>query len=379
MQILFIVLAVVGLLLAVLPEFANRMKQGAMIRKAFGNRADVILGIIGSVGMLIFIVGLLGFFLNRFVPNVDVSKGIQFNDRESILVFGALQQIRYYGIIIVMAMLIAANVSARLAIVDGRDPEHIWGALTWAIIPGIIFARLWFVTFPPETLVQQGQDAAYFYSNFFDVNNGAIAIWSGGLSIFGAVLGGFGGAYIYFKRNGLAIPAWVDIAAVGLPLGQAIGRWANFINQELYGAATNLPWGISIDSANRVFPYTSTVEYPVSETLFHPLFLYESLWSLVAFIVLLNLFLRQRNKLVPGDIFLIFLMQYSVIRFLLEFLRLEITRFGAFNFSQIVTLVIFLVAGGIFFMRHRDGANVPRRKDLKDRVVSAKTTEEAHA
>jgi phosphatidylglycerol:prolipoprotein diacylglycerol transferase len=362
MLALFIVLAVIGIILIILPEIATRTAQGRAFRERLGDNANMILGIVGSVGMLVFLIGLIGALLNRFVPGTDLSQGIQFNERESLLLWGALQ-IRYYGIIIVLAMLVAANVSARLADVDGRNPEHIWGALTWAIIPGIILARLWFVTFPPET---GGLTAADYYSNFFDLNNGAIAIWSGGLSIFGAVIGGFLGAYIYFRRNGLAVPAWLDIAAVGLPLGQAIGRWANYINQELYGTVTTLPWGIQIDSANRVFPFESTVEYPVSETLFHPLFLYESLWSFVAFIVLLNLFLRQRKTMTPGNIFLIYLMQYSVIRFLLEFLRLEVSVVGGFNLSQVVTAIVFVVAAGLFFTRR---SSTEKRKDLKDRPL----------
>lgn len=363
MQVLFIVLAVLGIVMIILPEVANRSVQGATLKERMGERADLILGIVGSVGMIVFLVGVVGFLLNRFVPNLDIASGIEFNERESLLLWGALQ-IRYYGIIIVLAMLLAANVAARLAIVDRRNPEHIWGALTWAIIPGIILARLWFVTFPPNV---SGLTAADYYSNFFDLNYGAIAIWSGGLSIFGAVIGGFGGAYIYFRRNGLAVPAWLDIAAVALPLGQAVGRWANYVNQELYGTVTNLPWGISIESAQRVFPFESTVEYPVSETLFHPLFLYESLWSLVAFIVLLNLFLRNRNKMTPGNIFLIYLMQYSVIRFLLEFLRLEVSVIGGFNLSQVVTALVFIVAGVLLFTRR--SADV-RRKDLKDRPMA---------
>ena len=141
-------------------------------------------------------------------------------------------QIRYYGIIIVTAMLMATVIAARLAKKTGRDPEHVYGALTWAIIPGIILARLWFVFFPSESL---GVDRSYLLENFFNLENGAIAIWSGGLSIFGAVLGGLLGTLVYLRRNKLPVAPWLDIAAVVLPLGQAIGRWANYVNQELYG------------------------------------------------------------------------------------------------------------------------------------------------
>lgn len=274
--------------------------------------------------------------------------------RELVVLFDRVQ-IRYYGIIIVAAMLIAATVAARLAKRDGRDPDHIWGALTWAIIPAIIGARLWFVLFPPAALVDRGMNTTWFFENFFNLENGAIAIWSGGLSIFGAILGGFLGAYIYIRRNKLPLAPWLDIAAVGIPLGQAIGRWANFVNQELYGIPTTLPWGIPIDSASRIEPYRSLVEYPVG-TLFHPLFLYESLWSVVAFIVLLNLFLRYRHRLIAGDIFLIYLAQYAFVRFLLEGIRVEVTLIGDLNLSQALMAVVFIAALGALIYRHRPGA-----------------------
>ncbi len=278
-------------------------------------------------------------------------------------------QIRFYGIIIVLAMLVAAFVAARIAKRDGKDPEHIWGALTWAIIPGIILARLWFVFFPPISLTAGCatvattdicRDTSWFLANFFDLQNGGIAIWSGGLSIFGAIIGGFIGAYIYMRRNKLQMLSWLDIAGIALPLGQAIGRWANYINQELYGSVTSLPWGITIQSASRVAPYTSTIDYPVDTTLFHPLFLYESLWSLLAFIVLLNVYQRYRSRLWAGDVFLFYLMQYSVIRFLLEFLRVDVTQVGGMNLSQIVCVVAFIGSLVYFMYRHRSGAPEPQ-------------------
>lgn len=289
-------------------------------------------------------------------------------EQEGIRIAETLQ-IRYYGLIIVLAMLVAAFVAARLAKRDGRDPEHVWGALTWAIIPGIILARLWFVIFPPATLTagcatesttDLCRDLAWFAQNIGDLQNGPLAIWSGGLSIFGAVLGGLIGAYLYLRRNKLPIGAWLDIAGVALPLGQAIGRWANFVNQELYGSITTLPWGITIDAAHRVAPYTSTIDYPVATTQFHPLFLYESLWCFLAFIVLMNVFLRYRNRLIPGDIFLLYLIQYSFIRFLLEFLRAEpaFVPGTSINSSQAITALVFVGSLLYFLYRHRPGAVV---------------------
>jgi phosphatidylglycerol:prolipoprotein diacylglycerol transferase len=297
-------------------------------------------------------------------------------EREFIVIGNAVQ-IRYYGIIIVVAMLAAAWMAARLAKRDGRDPEHVWGALTWAIIPGIILARLWFVLFPPASLVlgcrdtdpaTLCQDTAWMLQNFFNTQNGAIAIWSGGLGIFGAVIGGLLGMYVYMRRNKLSMAYWLDIAGVVLPLAQAIGRWANFVNQELYGSVTTLPWGITIDSAHRVEPYKSTVDYPLVDSAtqaaarFHPLFLYESLWNVIAFFVLLQIFLKYRSRLRPGDIFLLWVIQYSVIRFLLEFLRAEPAFLPGttINSSQTATAIAFVVALGIFVYRHRPGLAASR-------------------
>jgi phosphatidylglycerol:prolipoprotein diacylglycerol transferase len=280
---------------------------------------------------------------------------------ENILLFDKLQ-IRYYGIIIVVAMLIAAMVAARLAKRSKLDPDHIWGALTWAIIPGIVLARLWFVLLPPAslcpdpTVADKCQNAAWFMQNFFNLQNGAIAIWSGGLVIFGAVLGGALGAYIYMRRNKLPMLVWMDIAAVALPLGQAIGRLANYVNQELYGIPTTLPWGISIDVAHRVGIYKSLVDYPI-DTRFHPLFLYEALWSLIAFFVLLNIYQRYRSRLLAGDVFLLWVAEYAVIRFLLEFIKVEVSYIPGTNINsaQVVCVAAFVVAVGILLYRHLEG------------------------
>ncbi len=335
------------------------------------------------------------------------------------IVIGNLQ-IRYYGIIIVVALLAGAYVASLLASRTGRDSDHIWGGLTWAIIPGIIGARLWFVLFPPVSLIAgcgiEGEvchDTAWFLANFFDAQNGAIAIWSGGLSIFGGMLGAAFGAWLYlgawhnrivgllttiltpliwlyqllewlvnaaiqrvqgkdvnafryqrpksdFPDAGLPFGPWIDIAGVAIPLGQAIGRFANYVNQELYGSPTNLPWGIQIPRDARVAPYESLIDFPL-DSLFHPIWAYEALWSLVAFFVLWRIFHHYRDRLFSGDIFLLYIAQYSFVRFLLEFLRVEIAQIGAtgINSSQTFTLIAFIAAVGLLLYRHRNGSPAP--------------------
>jgi len=204
--------------------------------------------------------------------------------------------------------------------------------------------------------VAQGITRSWMLNHPFDLDNGPLAVWNGGLGIFGAVLGGLLGVYIYMRRNNLPLAAWLDVAGVTLPLAQAIGRWANYVNQELYGKATSLPWGIAIDAAHRVDPYDNIVEYPTSGatiTHFHPLFLYESLWNLLAFIILLNIYLRRRRTLRAGDVFLMYVAQYSLVRFLLEFLRADIPTVGGINTSQAATGVLFVISVLLLIYRFR--------------------------
>jgi phosphatidylglycerol:prolipoprotein diacylglycerol transferase len=272
-------------------------------------------------------------------------------------------QIRYYGIIIVAAILVAAMIAARLAKRDGRDPDHVWGAMFGAVILGIIGARLWFVLFPPQSLIAADKDTAWYFNNFGNLVDGPLAIWSGGLHIFGAFLGGGIGALLYLRQQRQPVAPWLDIAAVVLPLGQAIGRWANFINQELYGGPTGVNWwGIAIESQFRVAPYTSTIDYP-AETLFHPLFLYESLWSLAAFVVLLYLWQRYRKQWREGTIFLLFVAQYAFIRFLLEHLRVELSLLNLggtiINVTQAICIVAFAIAVGMLLTYSRQPRRIP--------------------
>lgn len=347
---------------------------------------------------------------------------MEFTAEHILLNFGNQEvQVRYYGIIIVTAMLIAAWIASRLAERTKRDPDHVWGALTWAIFPGIVFARLWFIVFPPIDLTagcgpdaiagpsSRCMDTVWFFQNFFNLENGGIAVWSGGLHIFGAVIGGLIGVWLYFgplhnrvarffhyiflpiaivfeaiawlirmilqriggrevtpfqipqfettfPDEGMVIAPWLDIAAVSLPLAQAIGRWANYVNQELYGLPTNLPWGIPIDAGKRVAPYTAA-EY---EGNFHPLFFYEFIWNGIAFFVLFNLYNRYRDRFQAGDFFLLYLAQYSFVRFFLEFLRIQVAYFPGteINSSQTISLVVFVISVVVFFVRRNRGGAV---------------------
>ena len=171
------------------------------------------------------------------------------------------------------------------------------------------------------------------------------AIFGGqGLGIFGAVIGGAIGVLIYAYWKKLRPLRWMDIIAPGLILAQAIGRWGNFFNQELYGYPTDLPWGIFIDPVNRVSGYEAY-------THFHPLFLYESLWNLVGFGILLFISLKYGKKLLDGEITMGYIMYYSVGRFILEGMKIDVWLIAGVPTARWITGIAFFIALGIILYR----------------------------
>jgi phosphatidylglycerol:prolipoprotein diacylglycerol transferase len=172
---------------------------------------------------------------------------------------------------------------------------------------------------------------------------------AGGLGIPGAVIGGALALYLFCRRKKMNFLTWADIAVPGVALAQAIGRWGNFFNQELYGKPSTLPWAIKIDPINRLPGYENYAT-------FHPLFLYESIWNLLNMGLLLWLERRFAGRLKEGDLFLTYLVGYPVGRFFLEFLRLDSPRIGTINTNQAVMLIVAVVAGFLLFWRHREGS-----------------------
>ena len=252
----------------------------------------------------------------------------------------------WYGLLIVTGIIAAAALVAWMAKRDeDKDPDHVWDALMWIVILGVIFARFWHVLFPSISSVEAGRTAKWYLTHPFDLHDGMFIVWSGGLSIFGAVLGGALAIIFYARRHKLDMLSWIDMAAVAVPLGQAIGRWGNFVNEELYGKPTSLPWGMRVD--NPPAPYTAA-------TRFHPLFLYESLWNLATTGVLLFIWLRYRDRLKKGDFLLMYLMSYGTVRFFLEFLRIEVTLSYGVNVSQAVSGAAALIAAALLIFRHRE-------------------------
>ena len=250
--------------------------------------------------------------------------------------------IYYYGIIIMLGALAAAGLAAFEARQKGQSSDIVWDGLVWVLIGGILGARIWHILTPPASMVEAGYTTMYYLTHPLD----AINIRAGGLGIPGAVIGGLLAIYIYARRRKLDFAFWLDIAAPALALGQAIGRWGNFFNQELYGSPSTLPWAIPINPENRLSGYENQATY-------HPLFLYESLWNFGIVFLLLWLSRKYAHWLINGDLFLIYLLAYPLGRFLLEFLRLDPSQVGGININQTVMLVVALTAAGALIWRHR--------------------------
>lgn len=253
--------------------------------------------------------------------------------------------VHFYGVIIMLGALAAAFLTDRQARRRGMNGDLVWDMLPWLLIGGIIGARVWHILTPPPSMVERGITVWYYLTHPLD----AIAIWNGGVGIPGAVIGGALALWIYARKRHINFLRWVDLIAPGLALAQAIGRWGNFINQEIYGAPTSLPWAIYIDEAHRLPEYRNVAYY-------HPLFLYESLWNLANMAFLLWLGRRFAGRLKPGDVFLSYMVVYPVGRFLLEFLRLDASQVGGVNFNQTLMAVIAVLAALALIIRHRSGA-----------------------
>jgi phosphatidylglycerol:prolipoprotein diacylglycerol transferase len=255
--------------------------------------------------------------------------------------------IHFYGIILMLGTLAGSYLASREAKRRGYNPELIWDMLIYLIIGGVVGARLWHVFSPSPTSLAQGITTTYYLTHPL----AAIAIWNGGLGIPGAVIGGALVMYWYTRKHQLVFAEWLDIGAPGVALGQAIGRWGNFFNQELYGAPTHLPWAIYIDPQHRMTGFADQAYY-------HPLFLYESLWDLANMILLLWLGRRFPDRLKKGDLFMIYTLIYAVGRFTLDFLRLDASRVLGINFNQTIMGVLTVLALFVLGWRHRPQATI---------------------
>ena len=266
--------------------------------------------------------------------------------------------LHWYGVIMAVGILLAGFVAEWGVKQRGGNGEDIWELLIWGVPFGIVGARLWYVA---NDILGGGR---YYLDNPIKIIN----LPEGGLHFYGAVLFGALGALIYVKRSKLDFRIFLDAAAPALLIGQALVRPANFINQELYGHPTDLPWGIAIDAAHRIAPWKNMYEFPFETTRFHPAFAYEMLWNFLAAGVLLWIALELKKKIKPGSIFAGWLVLEGLGREIIEFFRPDQPRLGAtdISYSRIVAGIMILV-GIVWLLIQYEVIKVPFIKPGPDK------------
>lgn len=245
--------------------------------------------------------------------------------------------IYWYGIILAIAFISGISVSSIIARQKSENPENILNLSTFLLFGAILGARLYFVLLNLE----------YYKLHIQEI----FMTWHGGLSIHGAIIGGFIFGTAYAKLNKLPVLKYADIVAYGLILGQVIGRWGNFFNSEAFGFPTDLPWKLYIPLENRPEKY---LDYQY----FHPTFLYESLLNLIIFFLLVFIF-RKRTNVQDGIIFCSYLIMYSIVRIFVESLRIDsVLSFNNISIAHIASIIFLLfgISGIIFIKKYSKSA-----------------------
>lgn len=249
------------------------------------------------------------------VAVTDILTVATFTSPGAEIVLGPIR-LRWYGLLIASAVLIGVWLAQKIAERKGLNPEIMSDLAIWLVLGAIPAARLYYVLFQWD----------YYRQNLGET----FKIWHGGIAIHGAILGGMLATFIFCRLKKLSFWRLADTVAPSLILGQAIGRWGNFFNSEAFGAPTSLPWKLFIPLGSRPSGL-GNVDY------YHPTFLYESLWNLGTFGLLMVLTYRF-TKLKAGSIFLIYAIAYSLGRIWIEGLRLDSLMLGPLRIAQVVSL-----------------------------------------
>ncbi len=281
--------------------------------------------------------------------------------------------LRWYGLLVMGAIVVGTFIVDREFKRKGGDPDHIWNALVWVVPAALIGARLWYV-------INATAGGSRYY---LDQPGRILLITEGGLHIFGGLILGGLTAYWYARRNRLDWIMLLDSVAPALLIGQAFARPANFINQELYGPPTDLPWGIPIEAENRIPPWDDMQAFPES-TRFHPTFAYEMIWNLITGGILLWLSRKYSERLKPGTLFYAWLIAAGLGRFLIEAFRPDQPRIPgtAVSYSRVIA-GLMAVAGFVgmlvryeklklsFWPAGPESYRLPRRRKSSAKKASA--------
>ena len=243
--------------------------------------------------------------------------------------------LRWYGVLVMTGVLVATWITSVEFKRRNENPDHIWDALVWMIPAGMLGARLWYVA--NATL----GGSRYYIENPTQILNTT----QGGLHFYGGLLFGAIALILYTRKYKVDLWLFLDSVAPTVLIGQAVARPANFINQELYGPPTTLPWGIKIDAANRLAPWNDIITFPVETTGFHPTFAYEILWNLLAAEILLFLARQYEDKIKPGVIFYAWLVLSGIGRVIIEIWRPDQPRIPGtdFSFTRLVAVLMAII------------------------------------
>jgi prolipoprotein diacylglyceryl transferase len=250
--------------------------------------------------------------------------------------------IRAYALCIIVGILVAVWLTTRRWRERGGNPEHVWDVAAWAIVLGIIGGRLYHVITDPELYFESGRHPL-----------DAFKIWDGGLGIWGAIALGAAGAWIGCRRRKIKLAVFADAAAPGIIFAQAIGRWGNWFNNELYGSATSLPWKLQIHCLDVNVGKAHGCGGPGTSTVlgyFQPTFLYECLWDIAIGIGLL--LVDRKLRLGRGNVMALYVMGYTAGRGWIEALRTDhANHFLGLRLNDWTSMVVFF--GGLaWFLRH---------------------------
>lgn len=253
--------------------------------------------------------------------------------------------LRWYGVLVMLGVIVAGLVAERELKRRGENADHIWNALVWVLPIGIVGARLWYVA---NTTLGGN---AYYMENPMQILN----IPQGGLHFFGGLLFGAVALLVFLRRNNLDVWLFLDSIAPVTLIGQAVARPANFINQELYGQPTTLPWGIPISAEHRIPPYSDLSLYPEETTRFHPTFAYEMIWNFAAAGLLLWAARRFPEKFKPGAVFGWWLVLAGVGRVLIEFFRPDQPLVPGTSITYSALVSALMAVAGLFVLLSRYG------------------------
>lgn len=247
-------------------------------------------------------------------------------------------QVHWYGIFIASAVLLAVGLSAQEASRESIDPENIYDLILYALPVAIVSARIYYVVF------QWG-----YYQNHLDE---IIKIWDGGIAIYGALIGAGIVVYGFCRRRQISIWTLLDVMAPTIIMGQAIGRWGNFMNQEAFGQVTSLSFLTHLH-----LPSLIINQMLIQGAYRQPTFLYESLWDALGFVLLMSL--RHTPKLFKrGEIFLSYVGWYAFGRFFTEGMRTDSLMLGDIRVSQWLSVFLVAVSVGLVIFRRLRSNNL---------------------